>query len=158
MKEITKKKSFKKVAKVASVVKPTTMVYISNLNYERKESAIKSLFLPYGDVKVVKLLKEGRDNKSKGVAFVEMFVRADALVAIKELNGRVVDDRTLKVSEAKPQAFVKAPVKKELPVMLKRIEKIKEIKKAEKKFDDRAPSFLKDLNPRRKKKINKKAR
>jgi RNA recognition motif-containing protein len=118
------------------------------LSYERKESLIKSLFLPFGDVKVVKLMKEGEDNKSKGVAFVEMFNRDEALNAIKALNGKVIDDRTLKVSEAIAQAEEKIPVRRERPVIA--IKKV--VKKVERKFDDKAPSFLKDLVKRKKRK------
>jgi RNA recognition motif-containing protein len=46
-------------------------------------------------------------NKSKGYAFVKMNRSEDAQKAIAALNGSVVDNRTLKVSEAEERAEFK---------------------------------------------------
>jgi cold-inducible RNA-binding protein len=78
-------------------------IYIGNLSFERDEFGIKKLFYPYGYVVDVKIVRDLKTEKSKGYAFVTMSKKSEGLVAIKALNTSVVDERTLKVSEAKPQ-------------------------------------------------------
>jgi RNA recognition motif-containing protein len=79
---------------------PVSTIYIGNLNYKRDEEGVKALFAQFGYVKSVKLLmREGTELKS-GVAFVQMTNKDKALMAVDRLNGKIVDQRTLKVSIA----------------------------------------------------------
>ena len=75
-------------------------VYVGNLNYERDEDGVKALFKSFGHVGAVFVIKDPKTKKSKGIAFVKMPAGKDALRAIDELNGKIVDGRRLKVSEA----------------------------------------------------------
>lgn len=81
-------------------------VYVGNLSYNRDENGILGLFKQYGYIKEIKLMREGKEDKSKGVAFVDMVNIKDAQRAIDALNGTQVDGRTLKVSMAATQGFV----------------------------------------------------
>ena len=81
-------------------------VYVGNLSYNRDENGILGLFKQYGFIKGIKLMREGKEDKSKGVAFVDMVNMNDALRAITALDGTLVDGRTLKVSLAATQGFV----------------------------------------------------
>ncbi len=81
-------------------------VYVGNLSYNRDENGILGLFKQYGFIKEIKLMREGKEDKSKGVAFVDMVNIRDAQRAIDALNGTQVDGRTLKVSMASTQGFV----------------------------------------------------
>ena len=81
-------------------------VYVGNLSYNRDENGILDLFKQYGFIKNIKIMREGKEDKSKGVAFVDMVNMRDAKKAIKSLNGSIVDGRTLKVSMATTQGFV----------------------------------------------------
>lgn len=78
-------------------------IYIGNLAFDRDEIGIKKLFYPFGYVVDVKIVRDLKTEKSKGYAFVTMAKKNEGLLAIKALNSSVVDERTLKVSEAKPQ-------------------------------------------------------
>lgn len=80
--------------------KPTVTIYVANLNYRRDEDGIKELFAPYGYVKSVKIVYKEDKTKKTGIAFVQMTNEDKALKAINELNGKIIDDRTLKVSVA----------------------------------------------------------
>jgi RNA recognition motif-containing protein len=51
----------------------------------------------------VALIKDRDTGQSKGFAFVEMSSQKEAQTAISTLNGRVVGDRELKVSLARPR-------------------------------------------------------
>ena len=75
-------------------------VYIGNLNYKRDEKGIKYLFSEFGKVKSIEMIIDKKTEKKKGFAFVKMYRSQDALNAIEELNGTVIDGRTLKVSQA----------------------------------------------------------
>lgn len=75
-------------------------IYIGNLSYKKREGEIKKLFQHFGKVTYVKIVLDPKTEKSKGIAFVQMPNEKDALKAISQLNGKVVDDRTLKVSVA----------------------------------------------------------
>lgn len=78
-------------------------IYIGNLIYEKNQYDIKALFEEFGNVKYVKINVDPETNKSKGFGFVQMSNKSDGYKAIKSLNGKQLDGRTLKVSEAKEQ-------------------------------------------------------
>lgn len=86
-------------------------VYIGNLSFKAEESQVLQIFKPYGYIKNIKIMREGKENKSKGFAFVDMVNIQEANKAVEALNGSSYQGRTLKVSIAKTQNF-KAP---ELP-------------------------------------------
>ena len=75
-------------------------VYVGNLNYKKDEIGLKKLFSKYGKVLGVKLVMEPDQERSKGIAFIKMRKPEHAQLAIKGLNGTVIDGRTLKASLA----------------------------------------------------------
>lgn len=75
-------------------------VYVGNLRYDKNEAGIRVLFSHYGSVKWVKLVLDPKTGRSKGIAFIEMASHQEAQRAIKGLNGKVVENRTLKASMA----------------------------------------------------------
>ena len=78
-------------------------IYIGNMSYEKDQYAVKELFEAFGKVNYVKIAVDPKTNKSKGYAFVQMPNKLEGFKAIRKLDGTSLDDRTLKVSEAKPQ-------------------------------------------------------
>lgn len=106
-------------------------VYVGNLSYNRDENGILGLFKQYGFIKSIKLMREGKEDKSKGVAFVDMVNIKDAQKAIAALDGSLVDGRTLKVSMASTQGFVPKDKdeEKEKPFQLSRKKEIGLMKK-----------------------------
>ena len=79
---------------------PESTLYVGNLNYKRDEEGLKKLFSKYGKVLHIKIIMEPGQNRSKGIAFIKMKKPDNAQMAIKSLNGRIIDGRTLKVSVA----------------------------------------------------------
>ncbi len=76
-------------------------IYVGNLSYNLVEDDLKEIFEEYGEVSSVKIITDKMSGKSKGFAFVEMPDQANGLKAIAELNGAEVDNRKIKVNEAK---------------------------------------------------------
>lgn len=76
-------------------------IYVGNLSYSLTEDKLKDLFAQFGDVTSAKIIIDKMTNRSKGFGFVEMATSADAQAAISELNGKEIDGRQLRVSEAR---------------------------------------------------------
>ncbi len=78
-------------------------LYVGNLSYNISEEELKNVFTPIGEVQSCKIITDAATGRSKGFGFVEMTNDADADKAIATLNGTMVMDRALNVSEARPQ-------------------------------------------------------
>ncbi|MBS1751253.1 MAG: RNA-binding protein [Bacteroidetes bacterium] len=78
-------------------------IYVSNLGYSFQDEDLSKLFKDYGSVSSAKVITDKFTNRSKGFGFVEMPDNHAAELAIKELNGKVLDGRPVKVSEARPK-------------------------------------------------------
>lgn len=96
-----------------TMVPAESTLYVGNLNYKRDEEGLKKLFSKYGKIIHIKIIMETGQNRSKGIAFVKMKKADNAQMAIKGLNGRVIDGRTLKVSVANSRFSENEPVEKE---------------------------------------------
>lgn len=73
---------------------------IRNLARSTGEAEIKSLFEAFGDVQSCNLVLDKKSGGSKGFAFVEMPKAGQAKAAMKNLNGKVVDNNKLRVKRA----------------------------------------------------------
>ncbi len=76
-------------------------IYVGNLSYGVSEEDLKGVFEEYGAVETVKIIKEKLTGKSKGFGFVEMPNNEEAKKAIEELNQAELDNRTMRVNEAR---------------------------------------------------------
>jgi RNA recognition motif-containing protein len=119
-----------------------TTVYISNLSYRRDRNGLKSIFSKFGKINQIKIVVEPTTNQSRGMAFIEMSTFLEADKAIKELNGQVIDGRTVKTNWAKPL--------KESNVSIDKAEK----KKVEKDLDYLAIQLAKKARNEKRRKSN----
>jgi len=78
-------------------------LYIGNLAYSVTKSDLEELFSKFGEVAEVTLITDKFSGRSKGFGFVEMQNNSDADAAIKALNESSLNDRTIKVNQAKPK-------------------------------------------------------
>jgi RNA recognition motif-containing protein len=78
-------------------------IYVSNLSFNVIDEDVQSYFADYGEVVSAKVIKDKFTGKSRGFAFVEMSDDEAAKKAIQELDGGVVDGRTIAVAEARPR-------------------------------------------------------
>ena len=77
-----------------------TRLYVGNLSFVTNEATIRESFQAFGDVTEVKLVLDRDSGRSRGFAFVEMGSQQAAASAISEMNGALLDGRSLRVSEA----------------------------------------------------------
>jgi RNA recognition motif-containing protein len=77
-------------------------IYVGNLSYSITREQLVQLFSPFGEVADVHVVTDRQTGRAKGFAFVEMD-DASAQKAISQLNGSMLDERTITVNEARPQ-------------------------------------------------------
>ena len=77
-------------------------IYVSNLSFNVQDEDLREFFAPYGDVTSAKIIMDKMTNQSRGFGFVEMPDEA-AKTAIAELDGATVENRVIRVSEARPK-------------------------------------------------------
>jgi len=76
-------------------------IYIGNLSYNVGEEDLKKIFEEYGEVTSIKVITDKFTGKSKGFGFIEMPNKEEAISAIRELNDAELDNRNIKVNEAR---------------------------------------------------------
>ena len=82
---------------------------IRNLARTTSEPELRTLFEAFGVVQSCNLVLDKTSGGSKGFAFVEMPRPGEAKLAMKSLNGRVVDGKTIRVKYAVNTAKDKPP-------------------------------------------------
>ena len=81
----------------------STKLYVGNLSFQTSTGDLEQLFVGLGAVESVNVITDRDTGRSRGFAFVEMASQAEAEEAIKQLNGKEVDGRSLTVNAAKPR-------------------------------------------------------
>nr|ADB77883.2 Rbmy [Bos taurus] len=78
---------------------------IGGLSAETTEESLEAEFGKYGHIVEVLLIKDRNTNKSRGFAFITFESPADAKDAAKEMNGKFLDGKTIKVEQANKPSF-----------------------------------------------------
>lgn len=75
-------------------------IYVSNLSFNVQDEDLREFFTPYGEVTSAKIINDRETGRSRGFGFVEMSDDEAANKAINDLNGGIVEGRTVRVSVA----------------------------------------------------------
>jgi len=78
-------------------------LYVGNLSYDTTEDGLRAKFAEFGTVVAVEMIKDRDTGRMKGFAFITMSTQEEAENAIKMLNGKMLDNRELKVNIARPR-------------------------------------------------------
>ncbi len=78
-------------------------IYVSNLSFGVENDDLKGFFEEYGEVSSARIITDKETGRSRGFGFVEMPDNAAAQKAISELNGTMVESRSISVTEARPK-------------------------------------------------------
>lgn len=76
-------------------------IYVGNLPWSIDSEGLKNLFSAY-PVEEASIIQDKFSGKSKGFGFVTIADDEAANQAISEMNGKEIEGRELKISEAKP--------------------------------------------------------
>jgi RNA recognition motif-containing protein len=78
-------------------------IYTGNLSYNTTDHDLRAAFEAFGTVTSASVISDRATGQSKGFGFVEMSSNAEADAAIKALNGRDLNGRSIKVNQAEPR-------------------------------------------------------
>jgi RNA recognition motif-containing protein len=78
-------------------------IYIGNMSFDTTEENLRQAFEGFGEVSSCNVIMDKFSGKPRGFAFVEMTNGDQANAAIGGLDGKDMDGRALKVSEARPR-------------------------------------------------------
>ena len=81
----------------------TAKLYVGNLSYQTTQETLQTLFAEFGEIESVNLVTDRYTGRSRGFAFVELATEEAAQSAIGALNGKMVDEREIRVDKAKPR-------------------------------------------------------
>lgn len=77
----------------------TTTLFVGNLAFKASPDELRELFIPFGTVHSVRIMKDRATRRPRGFAFVEIDVKM-AQKAIKKLDGQEFHGRNLRVNES----------------------------------------------------------
>ena len=87
----------------------STTLFVGNLSPDTTSDELRALFSEAGGVDSCQLIMGPDTSRSRGFGFIEMDSVESAEAAIAKLNGQVLNGRTLKVDNAKPQRDYRNP-------------------------------------------------
>ncbi len=77
--------------------------YVGNLSFETTELELRAHFEQQGEVREVTIITDRETGKPRGFGFVEMVNDDAGHEAIRQLDGKELGGRPLKVNVAKPR-------------------------------------------------------
>jgi RNA recognition motif-containing protein len=77
-------------------------LYVGNLSYSTTDASLNEAFSKAGAVTSAQVVMDKMTGRSRGFGFVEMTNDEDAPKAIEMWDGKEIDGRAVRVSEAKP--------------------------------------------------------
>jgi len=78
-------------------------LYVTNIALEATEEEVRKLFSVVGKVAYIHLVTDAKTGQFKGCGYVKMASEADAKEAITLLDGALLINRVIKVTQARPQ-------------------------------------------------------
>ena len=75
-------------------------LYVGNLSFNTSQQSLEAAFAAVGEVREVAMPTDRETGQPRGFAFVTMGTAQAATAAIAQMNGLMLDGRTIKVNEA----------------------------------------------------------
>jgi len=75
-------------------------LFVGSLAWETRDESLKAFFEQIGEVESAKVIIDRATNRSKGFGFVEFVNAEDAAKAMEELEGKELEGRPIRISEA----------------------------------------------------------
>jgi RNA recognition motif-containing protein len=75
-------------------------VYVGGLSWGTDDHGLRAAFERFGEIEDARVVKDRDTGRSRGFGFVTYMDDSAVTAAVKELDGKDLDGRTLKVSEA----------------------------------------------------------
>ena len=81
-------------------------LFVGGLSWNTDDEGLRAAFAQFGDVTDAKVIKDRDTGRSRGFGFVTFANASDSQNALNEMNGTMLDGRTIKVdtAEEKPRS------------------------------------------------------
>ncbi len=79
-------------------------LFIGGLNYDTGDDGLRDAFARFGEIVEAKVITDRATGNSRGFGFVTFSDGNAARTAISEMNGAVLEGRTIKVNEAEERS------------------------------------------------------
>ena len=76
-------------------------IYVGNLERAVTDDELKAVFTEFGEITSASVIRDKYTGESRGFGFVEMPAKAEAIEAIKQVDGREINGKRLIVNEAR---------------------------------------------------------
>ena len=84
----------------------TRELYVTDISFSAEEEDVRKLFVLFGTVTSVHMVKDARSGLFKGAAFIRMATSAQAKEALHALDGTYLIDRCIRVAAARSKDTV----------------------------------------------------
>jgi cold-inducible RNA-binding protein len=78
----------------------SSRLYVGNLSYDTDTETLRQAFAGTGEVTDAHVVTDRESGRSRGFGFVTMATPDQAKKAIEQMNGAVIDGRSIRVNEA----------------------------------------------------------
>jgi RNA recognition motif-containing protein len=78
----------------------SSRLYVGNLSYDTDTETLRQAFASSGEVTDAHVVTDRESGRSRGFGFVTMATPDQAKKAIEQMNGAVIDGRSIRVNEA----------------------------------------------------------
>ncbi|KAJ8472021.1 hypothetical protein OPV22_026364 [Ensete ventricosum] len=83
---------------------PSSRIFIKGLSRSTSEGFLAKTFSSFGEVKKIKIITSKSSKQSLGLAYIWFAHEQDALMAVKEMNGKFLDGRFIAVTIAEAES------------------------------------------------------
>ncbi|URE41570.1 hypothetical protein MUK42_06746 [Musa troglodytarum] len=83
---------------------PSSRIFIKGLSSSTSEGFLAKTFSSFGEVKKIKIITSKSSKQSLGLAYIWFAHEQDALMAVKEMNGKFLDGRFIAVTIAEAES------------------------------------------------------
>ncbi|URE41569.1 hypothetical protein MUK42_06746 [Musa troglodytarum] len=91
---------------------PSSRIFIKGLSSSTSEGFLAKTFSSFGEVKKIKIITSKSSKQSLGLAYIWFAHEQDALMAVKEMNGKFLDGRFIAVTIAEAESPSKQIIEK----------------------------------------------
>ena len=90
----------------------TRELYVSEISYAAEEEDLRKLFVLFGTVNSIHMVRDPKSGIFRGSAFIRMATAAQAKDALNSLDGTYLVDRCIRVTAARPKQSAPPAAKK----------------------------------------------
>ena len=76
-------------------------LYVGSLSWDTTDDGLREAFETFGSITEAIVIKDRDTGRSRGFGFVSFENAEDADSAVQEMDGKMLDGRTIKVNEAR---------------------------------------------------------